>query len=122
MKKNLYAVALLVLLGATVFSTRYYVCKSLTATQKEIVSAYALTQTGDYETANIKLTLACRDAQKRNIWLSFFIRRSLLDKTNETLATLPRYTQPDNEADLAVEISRAYAQLGQIKDLFITVF
>lgn len=122
MKKNLYAVALLAVLAFGVVGAKLYVCTTVQTVQASILTAYAYTEVGDYEAAKVGFTLASRDAQKQSRILGLFMRRSVLDKANETLATLPRYTQPDNQADLAVEVSRACAQLGQITESFVAVF
>ncbi|MDD4850331.1 MAG: DUF4363 family protein [Gemmiger sp.] len=122
MKRNYYALALLVLLGITVAGTQVYVSGALKSFRQDVTTAYCYAQSGDYPAAKTLLYEISAKAKAQGPWLSLFVRRSLLDKAGETLATLPYYAQADNAADLSVEIFRAYAQLTQIEQSFIAVF
>ena len=54
--------------------------------------------------------------------LGLLVRRNALDRMNETMAVLPQYANPENQADLAVEAARALAQIDQLEQCFTGTF
>ena len=50
------------------------------------------------------------------------MRRNALDRMNETMAVLPQYANPENQADLAVEAARVLAQIDQLEQCFMGTF
>ena len=91
-------------------------------TEQELHAAYRLALDGQYPDAAEAYRTTAENSRRRSLVLCLFVRRSLLDKINETLATLEHYALPDNPADLAVETARAFAQLEQLEESFIAVF
>lgn len=121
-KRNLYAVLLLAALLAIVYGSGRAVSVCILRTEQELQSAYSLALQGQYADAAKAYRLAADNSQNRSRILCLFVRRNLLDKINETLATLEHYALPDNPADLAVETARAFSQLEQLEESFIAVF
>ena len=122
MKRNLYAVLLFAALLAVVVGSGRIVSESIGKTEKELHQAYNLALNGQFEAAAQSYRTAAENTRRRSQILCLFVRRSLLDKVNETLATLEHYALPDNPADLAVETARAFSQLEQLEESFIAVF
>ncbi len=121
-KRNLYAVLLLVALFAIVFSSGKAVSYCVGQTEQQLQEAYTLAQAQQYPASAQAYRSAAENARRHSRFLCLFVRRNLLDKINETLATLEFYALPDNPADLAVETARAFSQLEQLEDSFIAVF
>ncbi len=122
MKRNLYAVLLIALLLAVVIGSGRIVSDNISKTEEELHQAYCLAMSGQFEAAAQSFRTAANNSCSRSRILCLFVRRSLLDKVNETLATLEHYALPDNPADLAVETARAFSQLEQLEESFIAVF
>lgn len=122
MKRNLYAVLLLSVLLAVVCGSGRAVSGCIGQTEQELYVAYRLAMDGQYPDAAEAYRTTAENNRRRSLVLCLFVRRSLLDKINETLATLEYYALPDNPADLAVETARAFAQLEQLEESFIAVF
>ncbi|MBE5036715.1 DUF4363 family protein [Subdoligranulum sp. DSM 109015] len=122
MKRNLYAVLLLSVLLAVVYGSGRAVSGCIGQTEQELYVAYRLAMDGQYPDAAEAYRTTAENNRRRSLVLCLFVRRSLLDKINETLATLEHYALPDNPADLAVETARAFAQLEQLEESFIAVF
>lgn len=121
-KRNFYAVLLLAALFVTVFGSGKAVTGSIEKSRQELRTAYSLALMQQYETAAQAYRIAAENTRKRSALLCLFVRRSLLDKINETMETLEHYALPDNPADLAVETARALSQLDQLEASFIAVF
>ena len=118
MKRNWYALTLLLLLGAGLWWASWYVRDASAKTQLELRQAYACTLAEDYDAARQAFYTAAANTQARSRILLLLVRRNLVDQLNQTMATLPSYANRDNQADLAVEISRAMAQLNQMQASF----
>ena len=121
-KRNLYAVLLVAVLLAIVVGSGRIVSDNIGKTEEELHQAYGLALSGQFEAAAQGYRTAAENSCNRSRILCLFVRRSLLDKVNETLATLEHYALPDNPADLAVETARAFSQLEQLEESFIAVF
>lgn len=121
-KRNLYAVLLLAVLFAIVYGSGKAVSHCIGQTEQQLQAAYALAQAQQYPASAQAYRSAAENARRHSRFLCLFVRRSLLDKVNETLATLEFYALPDNPADLAVETARAFSQLEQLEESFIAVF
>lgn len=109
-------------LFVTVFGSGKAVTDSIEKSRQELRTAYSLALMQQYETAAQAYRAAAENTRKRSALLCLFVRRSLLDKINETMETLEHYALPDNPADLAVETARALSQLDQLEASFIAVF
>lgn len=122
MRRNWYAVVLLVLLTLLLYAASRYINTSTKALDNELSTAYAYAEAQDYEYARAAFTQAAnRAAGYSRIWM-LLIRRSLVDQLNQTLATIPSYVSEENLADLAVETARARTQVRQIKQSFFSWF
>ena len=108
MKRNWYAIAILVLLAAVLLGCKQYVSATAGSLRAQVQSAYAQTLTQQYPQASKKLGL--------------LVRRNALDRMNETMAVLPQYANPENQADLAVEAARVLAQIDQLEQCFTGTF
>lgn len=118
MRRNLYAVLLLCVLGTAVFGSQAYVKACSEELKNCIRESYACTVQGNYAAAKEGFLRTKAIAKQKSSLLSLVVRRSLLDKVNETLSSLPHYAVPDNQADLAVEAARACEQLDQLTDCY----
>lgn len=118
MKRNWYALIILAVLTAFLTGAGYYVDTAAERMQRQIRQAYACTQTQDYDAARTAFQTVVRSGQQHSRWLVLLVRRNLVDQLNQTLAVLPGYATPDNQADLEVEVARACAQLLQMKQSF----
>ena len=107
---------------AVVVGSGRIVSDGIGKTEEELHRAYTLALNGQFEAAAQNYRTAAENTRRRSQILCLFVRRSLLDKVNETLATLEHYALPDNPADLAVETARAFSQLEQLEESFIAVF
>lgn len=122
MKRNWYAAAILLLLLLALFGCNEYVKKTAQSMREDVQVAYAYAQRADFEAAKSAYNKAADNAKVRCRRLELLIRRSLLDKVNETMAVLSHYAQPDNLSDLAVETARVYALIDQMENSFIGCF
>jgi len=122
MRRNWYAVALLVLLAIVLYAASRYMNTSTKALDTELGTAYTYAEAQDYDGARAAFTLAaCHAEDYSHIWM-LLTRRSLVDQLNQTLATIPSYVSEDNMADLAVETARARTQVRQINQSFFSWF
>ena len=120
MKRNWYAIAILVLLAAVLLGCKQYV--SATAGSAQVQSAYAQTLTQQYPQAQQAFRQAAHSARQASKKLGLLVRRNALDRMNETMAVLPQYANPENQADLAVEAARVLAQIDQLEQCFTGTF
>lgn len=115
MRRNLYAVILLALLAATVTGSELWVQHTAQELDRGVRLAYACAIQGDYDGSRAAYHAVADQNRQYRRALNFLVRRSLLDKIGETLATLSSYAGPDNMADLAVETHRACEQIDQMR-------
>lgn len=94
-------------------------CGSLRA---QVQSAYAQTLTQQYPQAQQAFRQAAHSARQASKKLGLLVRRNALDRMNETMAVLPQYANPENQADLAVEAARVLAQIDQLEQCFTGTF
>lgn len=118
MKRNWYALVMLVLLALLLCGSGLYVHTAAQTLEQSIGRAYACTLVQDYGGARRAFCATAALAERQGHWLRLCVRRALVDKLQETVATLPHYAQPDNQADLAVEVARAHAQLEEMASSF----
>ena len=104
MRRNWYALLLLMILAIFLSGSATY------------VRASALLN--DYDGARRAFEATALAARKQGFALRLFVRRTVVDRVEETLAVLPHYAEPDNAADLAVEAARAYALIDQMEASF----
>lgn len=122
MKRNWYAVCLLLLLAVTLYSAGRFMNSSTQILQNELDAAYDKATTGDYcEASQLFRGIVLQSEEYSRLWL-LLVRRSLVDQLNQTLATIPSYVSEENLADLAVETARAHAQVKQIGQSFFSWF
>ena len=103
MKRNWYAIAILVLLAAVLLGCKQYVSATAGSLRAQVQSAYAQTLTQQYPQAQQAFRQAAHSARQASKKLGLLVRRNALDRMNETMAVLPQYANPENQADLAVE-------------------
>ena len=115
MKRNWYAIAILVLLAAVLLGCKQYVSATAGSLRAQVQSAYAQTLTQHFRQA-------ARSARQASKKLGLLVRRNALDRMNETMAVLPQYANPENQADLAVEAARVLAQIDQLEQCFTGTF
>lgn len=123
MKRNWYAIAILVLLAAVLLGCKQYVSATAGSLRAQVQSAYAQTLTQQYPQAQQAFRQAgaqCKagPAKSWGCWCG----RNALDRMNETMAVLPQYANPENQADLAVEAARVLAQIDQLEQCFTGTF
>ena len=111
MKRNWYAIAILVLLAAVLLGCKQYVSATAGSLRAQVQSAYAQTLTQQYPQAQQAFRQAAHSARQASKKLGLLVRRNALDRMNETMAVLPQYANPENQADLAVEAARVLAQM-----------
>ena len=116
MKRNWYAIAILVLLAAVLLGCKQYVSATAGSLRAQVQSAYAQTQ------AQQAFRQAAHSARQASKKLGLLVRRNALDRMNETMAVLPQYANPENQADLAVEAARVLAQIDQLEQCFTGTF
>lgn len=122
MKRNWYAFLILAALAAAVACSELWVEKTAQELDRSVRLAYACAAQGDYAGSKAAFRAAAElNREKRKI-LELLVRRSLLDKVGETLATLPSYACADNMADLSVETERVCEQLDQLSLSFLAWF
>ena len=120
MKRNWYAIAILVLLAAVLLGCKQYVSATAGSLRAQVQSAYAQTLTQQY--AQQAFRQAAHSARQASKKLGLLVRRNALDRMNETMAVLPQYANPENQADLAVEAARVLAQIDQLEQCFTGTF
>ena len=120
MKRNWYAIAILVLLAAVLLGCKQYVSATAGSLRAQVQSAYAQTLTQQYPQAQQAFRQAARSARQASKKLGLLVRRNALDRMNETMA--PQYANPENQADLAVEAARVLAQIDQLEQCFAGTF
>lgn len=121
-KRNWYAVCILVLMGVLLFGCRQYVSHTADSLRTQVQSAYAQTLMQQYPQARQSFRQAAQSAKQASKKLGLLVRRSALDRMNETMAVLPQYANADNQADLAVETARVLAQINQLEQCFCGTF
>ena len=117
MKRNWYAIAILVLLAAVLLPwfVRLVELISPKGPELEIISR-------QYPQAQQAFRQAAHSARQASKKLGLLVRRNALDRMNETMAVLPQYANPENQADLAVEAARVLAQIDQLEQCFTGTF
>lgn len=118
MKRNLYAAVILLILALTLLGCRRYVSETADDLQAQVQQAYAQTLAQQYPKARESYTAAAQSARRASRVLVLLVRRTALERMNETFAVLAEYANPDNQADLAVETARVCAQIEQMKQSF----
>ncbi len=118
MKRNWYAIAILVLLAAVLLGCKQYVSATAGSLRAQVQSAYAQTLTQQYPQAQQAFRQAAHSARQASKKLGLLVRRNALDRMNETMAVLSQYANPENQADLAVEAARVLAQIDQLEQCF----
>lgn len=122
MKRNWYAVAILAFLAIFLLGCQSYVHRTSQSLQSEVRQAYTQTLKLDYQGARKTLAEAQCHAKQASSILCLVVRRTALERMNETMSVLSGYANPDNQADLAVEVARACAQIEQMEKSFLGVF
>ncbi len=122
MKRNWYAAAILLLLILALFGCNDYVRHTAQSMREDVQLAYSYAQQSDFAASREAYEKAADNAKIRCRRLEILIRRSLLDKVNETMAVLSSYAQPDNLSDLAVETARVNALIDQMENSFVGCF
>lgn len=122
MKRNLYALILLAVVGGVVLVSGRYVAVSTAAIKIRVQAAYQLAEAGQFGRARDAYRTAQQYSQKTSPLLYLMVRRSLMDEINESLALLGNYAQADNFADLSVETARVTEQLDQLQRSFLAAF
>jgi hypothetical protein len=122
MRRNYYALLLLAVLAVGAYTSSRFVLSCAETNRENIQAAYELALDGNYTESRAAFLMAAQTAEAQRPWIGLFIRRSLLDKVNETMDTLPFYAEEDNTSDLAVEAARAQAQISQLTESFLLLF
>ena len=91
MKRNWYAIAILVLLAAVLLGCKQYVSATAGSLRAQVQSAYAQTLTQQYPQAQQAFRQAAHSARQASKKLGLLVRRNALDRMNETMAVLPQY-------------------------------
>lgn len=118
MRRNWYAILLLLVLALLLGCSANYVRQTSDQMRRGVDAAYACTLTQDYDGARRAYQAAVRLGEQHALRLRLVVRRTLVDKVEETMAVLPCYATPDNQADLAVETARAKALIDQMEASF----
>ena len=121
-KRNWYAVLILIALSLALLGCRHYVHTTAQGLQQEVQQAYACTLRQDYAAAQQAFSEAEAHARQASKVLGLVVRRTALERVNETMAVLSSYANPDNQADLSVETARACAQIRQMEKSFLGTF
>ena len=123
MKRNWYAIAILVLLAAVLLGCKQYVSATAGSLRAQVQSGIcADTDAATYPQAQQAFRQAAHSARQASKKLGLLVRRNALDRMNETMAVLPQYANPENQADLAVEAARVLAQIDQLEQCFAGTF
>lgn len=118
MKRNWYALLLLMLLAIFLSGSAAYVRGTSDRLRRDVSAAHASALLDDYDGARRAFAATARSMQAQGGLLRLLVRRTAVDKVEETLAVLPHYAEPDNAADLAVEAARAVALIDQMEASF----
>lgn len=118
MKRNLYAVLILLFLGGVLGGCRLYVRHTTQQLQSRVQSAYEQTLRQEYSGARRSFRDAQRECRKASKILGWMVRRTALERVNETMAVLAEYANAENQADLAVETARVCEQIEQLENSF----
>ena len=110
------------LLAAVLLGCKQYVSATAGSLRAQVQSAYAQTLTQQYPQAQQAFRQAAHSARQASKKLGLLVRRNALDRMNETMAVLPQYANPENQADLAVEAARVLAQIDQLEQCFMGTF
>ena len=110
------------LLAAVLLGCKQYVSATAGSLRAQVQSAYAQTLTQQYPQAQQAFRQAAHSARQASKKLGLLVRRNALDRMNETMAVLPQYANPENQADLAVEAARGLAQIDQREQCFTGTF
>ena len=111
-----------ILLAAVLLGCKQYVSTTAGSLRAQVQSAYAQTLTQQYPQAQQAFRQAAHSARQASKKLGLLVRRNALDRMNETMAVLPQYANPENQADLAVEAARVLAQIDQLEQCFTGTF
>lgn len=122
MKRNWWAIGTLLALILLCRASSTAIRTTTAQLHHSLQTAYSYTEAGDYPQARQAFTETAKSAARSSQWIGFLVRRSLLDKVNETLSVLPSYANPDNQADLAVETARAQTLIRQLERSFVGGF
>lgn len=122
MKRNWYALTILLVLALFLAGGGWYVQKSTQELYRGVQQAYACTHLQDYDAARTAYYAVAAKAEQQYTGLTLLLRRNLVDQLNQTLATLPSYANPDNQQDLSVENARACAQIKQLQISYFFLF
>ena len=130
MKRNWYAIAILVLLAAVLLGCKQYVSATAGSLRAQVrlsnPSSRASCSAGKACSPRARrcsqpALTSCHSTQASKK-LGLLVRRNALDRMNETMAVLPQYANPENQADLAVEAARVLAQIDQLEQCFTGTF
>ena len=95
-----------------------YVHETSDRLRRDVGEAHASALLDDFDGARRAYQATALAAKKQGFALRLLVRRTVVDKVEETLAVLPHYAAPDNAADLAVETARAVALIDQMEASF----
>ena len=115
MKRNWYAIAILVLLAAVLLGCKQYVSATAGSLRAQVQSAYAQTLTQQYPQAQQAFRLAAHSARQASKKLGLLVRRNALDRMNETMAAARQNTGTGLGA-------RVLAQIDQLEQCFTGTF
>lgn len=118
MKRNRYAVTILLILALLLLGAGRYLDRTTDELQNRIQAAYALAEQGDYPAARHAYDAAAARAQAESGVLNLLVRRNIIDQLNQTLAVLPPCAEADSLADLEMETQRACIQIEQVRQSF----
>ena len=82
MKRNWYAIAILVLLAAVLLGCKQYVSATAGSLRAQVQSAYAQTLTQQYPQAQQAFRQAAHSARQASKKLGLLVRRNALDRMN----------------------------------------
>ena len=108
MKRNWYAVVILLMLCLLLLAAGRYVDRTTAALVQQVHAAYARRAYGR----------AAEKARESSVLLNLLVRRNILDQMNQTMAVLPPCAETDSLADLEMETQRACTQIEQVRQSF----
>ena len=117
MKRNWYAVVILLMLCLLLLAAGRYVDRTTAALVQQVQAAYALAMQGDCPAARRAYGRA-EKARESSGLLNLLVRRNILDQMNQTMAVLPPCAETDSLADLEMETQRACTQIEQVRQSF----
>ncbi|UYJ35328.1 MAG: DUF4363 family protein [Oscillospiraceae bacterium] len=118
MKRNWYAVVILLMLCLLLLAAGRYVDRTTEALVQQVQAAYALAMQGDCPAARRAYGRAAEKARESSGLLNLLVRRNILDQMNQTMAVLPPCAETDSLADLEMETQRACTQIKQVRQSF----